>query len=290
MVQSSYLQMGAIVLRKFLLCMIAALLLIFPLCAQAEVSSNLVPLSISELLTCLESEGYQSGCLYQPSLREADPSENVLPELDMYPIVVRNSDGNYNLLIVKKQNGLWQVTVENEQALSREGLTLYDFSIEEADQMIYAYFSFVDGNGTESELGLQLSELYPSQFTFSHSGIYQIVFNYDRPASITIHAALSSRFSFDLHLADFDCDISRFSLSACPLSFDDVLSLGTEVLHNEGTALYMIPDDSMEPVFTLGESDTLFLLDNQVASEWAVVAYKRNIFFVHLLDLKTVGE
>ncbi len=277
-------------MKKFLLCMVAALLLIFPLCAQAEVSVSLVPLSISELLTYLESEGYQSDCLYQPSLREADPSEDVLPELDMYPIVVWNGDQDYNLLIIKKQNGLWQITSENAQALSREGFTLYDFSIEEADQMINAYFSFVDGNGAESELGLRISELYPSQFTFFHSGIYRIIFSYDRPVSITIDAASLGSFSFDLKLAGLDCDISRFSLSSCPLSFDDVLALGTETLHNEGTALYIIPDDSMEPVFTIGESDALFLLDNQVSSKWAVAAYKRNVFFVHLSDLKTAGE
>ena len=265
--------------------MATAQLLTFPLFARAEVfDTKLIPLYEQNLLLYLENEGYENYYFYQPSLREAESSGYTLSIPDICPILATKGDGIYTLLIVEKQGANWTITTTNDEALSRSGYVLCGFSIEELGESINAYFSFNDGDDLESELGLQISNVYPSQFTFFHSGAFQIVFNYDRGITATIDAPFLGRFSYEMQIDGLNCDVSSFSLSTCPLSIVDITSSGNSISHSDDIALFAIPDDSLEPVFYISETDDIFLLNYQAASDWAMVAYNHNIFFVHHLE------
>lgn len=277
--------------KQIIVSIVTLLLLILPSSVFAQnYGTKLIPLSNQKLRFYLENEGYENYAFYQPSSREADSFENPMPIPDLCPILATNGNGLYTLLIVAKQGINWSIIATNDEALSRNGYDLCGFSIEESYESVSAYFSFVDDDDTECELGLQISNVYPSQFTFFHSGAFQVVFNYDRGITVTVDAPFLGRFSYEMQIEGLNCDVSCFSLSTCPLSFADVTSLGRSISHNNDIALFTIPDNTMEPVLHISENDNIVLLNYQPTSDWAMVAYHHNIFFVHSYEITDLHE
>ena len=270
----------------------------FPLIASAaESSQKLLPLQNEQLLAVLQRSDYKDWNFYQPSARETDTdtsSEHALEQLNTFPIVACRND-SICLIILKKANGQWTVSAVNEQALVREGLVLKTFSIDESyselDRIQSVYFDFEDTAENTLTLSLQLSDIYPSYFSSIYSENVSIILNYDRGITVQFDFPFLFRVSYEISPEQYiPFNVEAFSFSECPLTIEELFVPAFISPQSETASLFAFPDDSMEPVFRLHRGEAIYVVRQQHQTEWALVNYNGNLYFMHENEVSLYNE
>ena len=250
-------------------------------------SQTLSALSNKELINMLQNEGLKDYCLYQPTFREIEDNtskEEYLERINIYPIIFSHDD-DLCLIIVKKIESQWKIYAVNKEALIRDGYTLTGFSINEdyfdGDEPHYVYFEFEDGNNNIITLGLQLSSIYPSYFSFVQSQNETVVFNYERGITIQYDFPFIFRVAFEVNpMQYYAFGVEDFSLAECPVTANDLFVRAAIIPKEEEAGLYAFPDYSMEPICYLRYGEMIYTIPQQNAADWTLVRYNGNLYFI----------
>lgn len=284
--------------RMTALMVLAVLMLACPLAAKAAAeTSMLLPLASADLLAMLRQSTDQDWDFYQPAARETDTDTSsgpFLEEQSTYPIVACRED-EVCLLVLKKVEGQWTLDVANERALVRKGFCLKGFSVDEGSSAVngeqHVYFDFKDEHADELTLNLQLSDLYPSYFSFLQSGDVEVIFHYDRGMTFQYDYPFLTQCAYKV---DPDPPVSfavdEFSLAECPTGLQALLVPASVSPREEAAGLYALPDEGMTPVFQLGAGEALEVVHQRQAADWALVRYRGNLFFIHGDEVAEGGE
>ena len=260
---------------QIILLLSMSILFCIPACALGDnaITDNvnrLEHLSNSQLAAIIQIEKYDNWALYQPTSRESEvntSSENFLSYISVYPIVaIQNED--VHLFVLKKSDSGWNIAFKNEFALVREGFKIIGFSIDE--------------NNTVFELTLQLSALYPSFFSALHFENRTLLLNYDRGLTYKIEYPFLMTTSLEIDpdpYVPFDADI--FSLQRLPITLEDLMVPAKVcTTDNSSAELFIIPDETSNPIIQLTNGEDINIIHQKRASEWIMVYYVDNILFI----------
>lgn len=278
---------------QIILLLSMSILFCIPACALGDnaITDNvnrLEHLSNSQLAAIIQIEKYDNWALYQPTSRESEvntSSENFLSYISVYPIVaIQNED--VHLFVLKKSDSGWNIAFKNEFALVREGFKIIGFSMAEDYSGVkgvqYAFFDFIDENNTEFELTLQLSALYPSFFSALHFENRTLLLNYDRGLTYKIEYPFLMTTSLEIDpdpYVPFDADI--FSLQRLPITLEDLMVPAKVcTTDNSSAELFIIPDETSNPIIQLTNGEDINIIHQKRASEWIMVYYVDNILFI----------
>lgn len=297
---------GGMVIDIFSVCiltLIVWILFMLPNTSGAETINtleqlpNILPLSNKNLISVLQESGYDGWDFYQPSAREFDTntsSSHYLDVINAYPIIAINND-DVCLIVLRKTNKQWTVSVTNSRALTREGFILKGFSLDEyhseVDNIQDVFFDFEDKAGNLLTLNLQLSDIYPSYFAFMQSENMRLVFNYDRGITMQFDFPFIFRCSYEINpKQSIPFNVDEFSFAECPITIQELLVPSSISPHGEVASLFAFPDDSMEPVFQLTQDENIYIIYQQNMSDWVLVFYKDNLLFAHNADITLNDE
>lgn len=276
----------AVILALVLLC-----LMTLPATAD-EQTINLVPLSNQELISVLKNSGFDGWAFYQPSARETTANTSSGQYLDpqnTYPVIAIR-DGNTSLIVLKKANMQWMVSVTNSRALTRKGFVLSGFSMDEnhsgIDNIQYVYFDFEDQAGDSLALSLQLSDIYPSYFSHMRYHGLGFGFNYDRGITLQTDYPFLCRYSYEINPKQANVfNVDGFSFNECPVTVQELFVPATISPKNEVANLFLFPDDAKEPIIQLARNEKIHVASQQPGSDWALVCYSNNLLFIHATDI-----
>lgn len=273
-----------------LILLLAVVLLSFPV--QAE-KPPLSPLTNRTIVDVLNHHGYENWDIFQPDSREESDmdtaSDSFLDLLSQYPVIAIQGN-EVNLIILQKVNEQWTISTVNEKALSRPDFTLTGFSIQEqindSEIKVYTYFTYMDERGENIELCLDLYNIYPSCFSAIHMPDKTILLQEDLGLSFQIEYPFLFKCSYEIITEQYmPFGVEEFSFADCPLSMQDLLTPVT-LSPDDGVAeLFLIPDHSMEPVIRLSAGDKVDLVRQKLITEWALVYYCGNYFYIQTDDI-----
>lgn len=254
------------------------------------IESNLVPLSNENFSSIIRNAGYKDWWLYQPAARESERSTSNdydLSIISAYPIVAVQ-DTAIHLLVLKKQDDEWYVAFVNKTALSQENFQLTSFSLDESysqtEDMQNVYFEF-ESNGETVDLTLMLSNLYPSYFSSIHYQNTTIIMHYDRGISYEISYPSLFSCSYKINPESYiDFRADAFSLQQFLQTMQELLVPATITAEKEA-GLYMMPDDTANPIITLKSGESIQMIKQENSTDWEMVYYNGNILFVHGTDV-----
>lgn len=263
-----------------------------PIANADEQSQTLLPLSNKSLVSILQYSGYKDWCFYQPAARETDTntsSERYLDGISAYPIIACR-DNDICLIVLKKINSQWNISITNDQALAHDRFLFKTFSIDEnysnINLMQSVYFDFEDALEDTLTLSLQLSDVYPSYFSSVRYKNMCMILNYDRGITVQYDYPFLCRVSYEINpepSIPFNAD--AFSFSNLPLAIEEFFVPSTVSPQDEAAGLFAFPDDSMEPVFLLNRGETIDIIRQQSLTDWLLAHYKGNLYFIRKNDV-----
>lgn len=257
-----------------------------------EQALKLLPLSNQELVSVLKNSGFDGWAFYQPSARESTANTSSGQYLDpqnTYPVIAVR-DGNTSLIVLKKVNMQWMVSVTNSRALTRKGFVLSGFSLDEnhsePDNIQYVYFDFEDQAGDSLSLSLQLSDIYPSYFSHIRYRSLGFGLNYDRGITLQTDYPFLCRYSYEINPKQaIVFNVDGFSFNECPVTVQELFVPATISPKNEVANLFLFPDDAKEPIIQLARNEKIHVASQQPGSDWALVCYSNNLLFIHATDI-----
>lgn len=200
-----------------------------------------------------------------------------------YPIVARRDD-RICLIIMRKVNSQWVVSTANEQALVRDELVLKAFSVDEhyseLEHTLYVYFDFEDETGNAVTLSLHLSDIYPSYFSLIHRSNVSMVLNYDRGITVRFDFPFLFSVAYEISPEQYiPFDVDAFSFSDCLLTIEELFAPSLISPQKETAGLYVLPDNSMEPVFHLQQGESITVIRQQLQTDWGLGKLQRQFVF-----------
>lgn len=279
--------------RTLAVIVVLASLCFVTLSAKAnEPIRNLLPLSNQELINALKNSGFDGWTFYQPSARETTANTSSSQYLDgcnAYPVIA-SSHGNTCLIVLKKANQQWMVSVTNHRALAREGFVLTGFSLDENHSGIgniqYVYFDFEDQRGDSLALNLQLSDIYPSYFSHIRYRGLGFGLNYDRGITLQTDYPFLCRYSYEINPKQaIAFNVDGFSFNECPVTVQELFVPATISTKKEMADLFLLPDDAKEPIIQLARNKKISVANQQPGSDWVLVYYNSNLLFIHAADI-----
>ena len=275
----------------FVLCMLVS-------CAYASVETEerRSPLSNKTLVRILEKNGYKGWTLYQPGSRETDTntsSKAFLRRIGIYPVLAEK-DGETHLVILRKKGGDWKFQLASDKAVSREGLRMYDFSMDEnissESETLYVWFDYADAGDRRYSLELDLSEKYSSCFSLlelpgedtDDGRIYRtIIMNYLRDFDFEL-SYYGGSFRETIGVQPWkthEFGIEEFSLAEMPLSLADLTKQAVVKNAPDGAPLYRRPSETGEPIAVLHEGDTANIVRLEYSDSWMIVCMQDDVYY-----------
>ena len=113
-----------------------------------------------------------------------------------------------------------------------------------------------------------------------------MVLNYDRGIAIRFDFPFLFSVAYEITPEQYiPFDVDAFSFSDCPLTIEELFAPTLISPQEETAGLYVLPDDSMEPVFLLQQGEPIAVIRQQLQKDWPLASYNGNLYFVHAQDV-----
>ncbi len=277
-----------------LACILCVLCLTLGYASAAAENEDLIPLANKKLLTLVAKHSGSDWQYFQPASRETEvdcSSDAFLRQISVYPVVAFR-DGQYKLILLRKENNAWVYAAENAAALMRDQYRLSTFSMDELvsaeDAHLFVYFDFLSPKNEIVSLQLLLN---PS-FSFFRSISMFLSEPSQRLVTTLLEPYRGFTFTTDYYPTAATCSLSTsyfvtdgedrsfsaetFDFQHCPVTLEDLFTPAT---CQEEVPLYAAPaTDTLLP-FSLspGEAvDVILPAENQA---WTLIRYQGNLFY-----------
>lgn len=277
-------------LLAFLLCLLCLTMLGT---ASAE-DASLIPLTNKKLLTLVTKHSGSDWQYFQPASRETEvdcSSKAFLRRISVYPVVAFR-DGQYKLILLRKENNAWVYAGENASALMRDQYRLVAFSMDEQvtaeDDHLYVTFDFnTQLYGTVSlqlvlnpafsyfrSVSMTLSEPSRRVLTTAFEPYRGFTFTTDYYTDAATCSLSASYYVKDSEGRSFSAE--DFDFQHCPITMEDLFA---QVSCKEAIPLYAAPSAEALLPFSVSPGETVDVIKPDESQAWTLIRYQGSLFY-----------
>ena len=261
---------------------------------------NFTPLSNRSIHSILSNHLGNDWHYFQPSPRETDvdcSSDSFLEKMSVYPILAVK-DRQKKLILLKKEEGSWKISTENDSALMRNNYELASFSIDEninfENQHYDVFFEFNSQQYQKVSLQLVLNPVFSyfrsidtiqfGELKIRKTTVYEpyrgVTFHtdyYTDPATCFFSNSYSVQ---DSRNNSFSAE--EFHFMDVPIEIDELFS---KVVCSAEVQLYMAPFSESKVQMTVLPGNAIYIIEQDESKDWAVIQFNGNKFFCKTSEL-----